>query len=118
VMQDSTPLSSKFEEKSSQVFMQPPWKVTVVRGIDCLACQDEFFVNITLDVKENNEYVLDFALHLSHLFRSREIWTSSNNCLITVRVSVTLSSIFEKNVMHNCCRIRREITSGQIHDSK
>jgi hypothetical protein len=24
VMQDSTPLSSKFEEKSSQVFMQPP----------------------------------------------------------------------------------------------
>jgi hypothetical protein len=40
-------------------------KVTGVCEIDCLACQDEFFVNNPLDVKENNEHALDFALHLS-----------------------------------------------------
>jgi hypothetical protein len=31
-------------------------KVTIVCGIDCLACQDEFFVKNTLDVKENDEH--------------------------------------------------------------
>jgi hypothetical protein len=36
-----------------------------------LACQDEFFVNIPNDVKENDEHALDFALHLSRLSRSR-----------------------------------------------
>jgi hypothetical protein len=39
-------------------------------GIDCLVCQDEFFLNKTLDVKENEEHALDFALHLSRLFQS------------------------------------------------
>jgi hypothetical protein len=34
-----------------------------------LACQDEFFVNNPLDVKENDEHAVDFALQLSHLFR-------------------------------------------------
>jgi hypothetical protein len=33
-----------------------------------VACQDEFFVNNTSDVKENDEHTLDFALHLSPLF--------------------------------------------------
>jgi hypothetical protein len=37
-------------------------KVTVVCRIDCLACQDELFVNNPLDVKENDEQALDFAL--------------------------------------------------------
>jgi hypothetical protein len=37
-------------------------KVTVVCRIDCLACQDEFFVNNPLDVKENVEHALDFDL--------------------------------------------------------
>jgi hypothetical protein len=41
------------------------------RGIDCLARQDEFFVNCTLDVKENYERALDFSVHLSRLFRFR-----------------------------------------------
>jgi hypothetical protein len=36
-----------------------------------LACQDEFFVNIPLDVTENDEHTLDFALHLYRLFQSR-----------------------------------------------
>jgi hypothetical protein len=43
-------------------------KVTVVCGIDCLACQDEFFVNNPFEVKENNEHSLDFVFHLYRLF--------------------------------------------------
>jgi hypothetical protein len=31
-------------------------KRNVVCGIDCLACQDEFFMNNPLDIKENAEY--------------------------------------------------------------
>jgi hypothetical protein len=31
----------------------------------------EFFVNKPLDVKENDEHALDFALQLSHLSRSQ-----------------------------------------------
>jgi hypothetical protein len=34
---------------------------TVVCGIDYLACQDKFFVNNPLDVKENYEHALDFS---------------------------------------------------------
>jgi hypothetical protein len=45
-------------------------KVTVVCRFDSLACQDKFFVNNPLDVKENGERALDFALHLSRLSRS------------------------------------------------
>jgi hypothetical protein len=44
-------------------------KVTVVCRIDCLACQDEFFVNTPFDVKDNDEHALDLALHLSHFLR-------------------------------------------------
>jgi hypothetical protein len=55
---------------SSHIFMQSPQNVTVVCGIDCLACQNEFFVNNTLDAKENDEHTLDFALHLPRLFWS------------------------------------------------
>jgi hypothetical protein len=36
-----------------------------------LACQDELSVNSLLDVNENDEHPLDFALHLVRLFRSR-----------------------------------------------
>jgi hypothetical protein len=36
-----------------------------VCGIDCLICQDYFFENNPLDIKENYEHFLDFALHLS-----------------------------------------------------
>jgi hypothetical protein len=37
----------------------------------CLDCQGELIVNNPLDVQENEKVVLDFALHMSHLFRSR-----------------------------------------------
>jgi hypothetical protein len=33
-----------------------------------MAYQDEFFVNNTLDIKENDEHTLDFVLHLPRLF--------------------------------------------------
>jgi hypothetical protein len=33
--------------------------------IDCLDCQDEFFVNNALDIKENDEHALGFTLHVS-----------------------------------------------------
>jgi hypothetical protein len=53
--------------------------------IDCLACQDELFVNNHLDVKENDEHALDFTLHMSCLFRSP--W------VCTFRVRLMLSSL-------------------------
>jgi hypothetical protein len=51
--------------------MQWQYNITVVCGIDSLACQDEFFVNNLLGVKENDEHALDFALHMSCLFQSQ-----------------------------------------------
>jgi hypothetical protein len=70
VMQQPVLLQPKFGEKSSHIFTQPPLNVTVVCEIDCFVCKDEFFVNNTLDVKENYEYALNFTLHLSGLLRS------------------------------------------------
>jgi hypothetical protein len=91
-----------------------------------LACQEELFVTDPLDVKENDEHALDFAFHLSHIFRSRRVWTFSvqhmlsslNACLIIARVSVALFPRFSQNLMLFLCRIHRKIASGQIHDSK
>jgi hypothetical protein len=36
---------AKFGAQSSHILAQSPQNVTVVCGIDCLACQDEFFMN-------------------------------------------------------------------------
>jgi hypothetical protein len=69
VMQQPVCLLLKFGAKSSHIFTQSPENVTVVCGIDCLACQEELFVNNPLDIKANDEYALDFALQLSRLFR-------------------------------------------------
>jgi hypothetical protein len=71
VMQHSVLLSPKFRAKSSHTFMQSRQNVTVVCGIDCLSCQDEFFATNPPNVKENNVHALDVALHLSRFFRSR-----------------------------------------------
>jgi hypothetical protein len=49
-------------------FHKVAMKVTVEFGMGHLTCQDEFFVNNPLDVKENDKHDLDFALHLSCLF--------------------------------------------------
>jgi hypothetical protein len=45
--------------------------VVVVCRIDRLSCQDEFFVNNPLNVKENYEHAFDFAIHLFQHFLSQ-----------------------------------------------
>jgi hypothetical protein len=118
MLQQPVILSPKFRAK--HILMQSPWNVTVVCGIDCLACQDKFFVNNPLDVKENYEHAPDFTFRLS---RSRWIWishvcvmlSSPNACLINARVSVAYFSRFAQNLMLFLCWILWEITSGQIH---
>jgi hypothetical protein len=67
VMQLPVLLSPKFGAKSSHIFMQSPLNFTVICRIDCLTFQDEPLQNNPLDVKENDEHALDFALHLSRL---------------------------------------------------
>jgi hypothetical protein len=54
----------------------------------CLACQDELFINNSLDVKENYEHALEFALHLSHLFSLGEFGPSmyGSCCLVKMLV--------------------------------
>jgi hypothetical protein len=64
-MQQPVLLSPKFEAESSHIFTQSPKIVTAVWGIDCLACQDEFFVNNPLDVKENYEHALGLSSPVS-----------------------------------------------------
>jgi hypothetical protein len=46
-------------------------EITLECGLDCLACQDKFFVNNPLDVKGSDER----ALHLCRLFLSRRVRT-------------------------------------------
>jgi hypothetical protein len=77
---------------------------TVVCRINCLACQDKFFVNNPLEAKENDDLAVDFSLHLSRLFQSRWIWTfgvwlmfySLNTWLIIIRVSIILFRYLHK----------------------
>jgi hypothetical protein len=61
MMQQSIILSPKSGAKCWHIFKQSSYNVTVVGGIDCLACQDEFFANNALDVKESDEHALEFA---------------------------------------------------------
>jgi hypothetical protein len=53
VMQEPVLSFSKFAAKSSHIFKQSPQRVTIICGIACLAWQDKFLVNNSLDVKEN-----------------------------------------------------------------
>jgi hypothetical protein len=128
-MQQPILLSPKFGVKHSHIFAQSR-SVTVVYGINCLACQDELFVNNLFAVKENVEHALEFALHLSRLFQSalNRAWHSntrvqlmistSKTCLIIAGVFVTFVPRFAQTVTHTCCRIHREMASGQMHGSK
>jgi hypothetical protein len=67
-MQQSVLLSPKLGRSLRTFSCRRCKEVTVVCETDCLACQDEFFVNSPFDVKENYEYVLDFGFHLSPFF--------------------------------------------------
>jgi hypothetical protein len=63
-------LSPKFGAKSSHIFTQSPWNVTLVYGIDCLACQDELYMKVPLDVKDNVDHALrDSALNHCRIHR-------------------------------------------------
>jgi hypothetical protein len=71
-----------------------------------LACQDEFFVNNLLYVKENDEHALGFALHLSRLNRTchsiirvRLMLSFPIARLIIAKVSVALFLRFGQNLM-------------------
>jgi hypothetical protein len=88
-------------------------------------------LNNPLHVNENDEYALNFALHLSRIFlrsalnqiclSNTRVWlmlSSSNDCLIITRVSIVLFPRFAQNLKHTRCRIHREIASGLIHYSK
>jgi hypothetical protein len=71
--------------------------------------------DVLLVVKENDKHAFGFALCT---FRARLMLSSPNTCLITGKVSVVLFGRFAQNLMHILCRVRHEIASGQIHDSK
>jgi hypothetical protein len=59
-MQQPVPFVAKVRGEVFAHFHALAVNVTVVCGIDCLACQDEFFVNNPLDVKGNYEHALHF----------------------------------------------------------
>jgi hypothetical protein len=67
VMRQPVILSPKFRAKYSHIFTKAPQNITLVCRIDCLACQDEFFANNPLDVKENDEHAPDMPL-TAHAF--------------------------------------------------
>jgi hypothetical protein len=87
-----------------------------------LACQEEFFVNNLLDVKERDEHILDFALHLSCIFffglSEPSMPLSIHVGHTTAWVSDALFPRFAQNLLVLLCCIHREIASGQIHDLK
>jgi hypothetical protein len=119
-MQQPIILSPKFEAKSSHIFTQSPQNVTAVCGIDCLVCQDEFFVNNPFHVKENDKHAFDSPLHLFPqsrriwIFRVRLILSSLNARLIIARVYVTLFPRFEQNLIHTrCCFVVSTVNSHQ-----
>jgi hypothetical protein len=56
-------LLPKFWTKFLHTFTQSPQNDTVVCRIDCLACQDEFFMNTPFDVKEHYVDAISIALH-------------------------------------------------------
>jgi hypothetical protein len=60
-----------------------------------------------LDVKENDEHALDFALHLSLLSCTAHAFFPEHYIFIA-RVSVILFPLFAQNLMLFLCRIHRE----------
>jgi hypothetical protein len=87
-----------------------------------LACQDEFFVNNPLDVKENYENSLPFALLFTCLAFSGlgEFGLSMyGSCFLPLALILSLSvspSLFfwriEQTLVLFLCQIHREITPG------
>jgi hypothetical protein len=124
MIQQSVLLSPKFGAKSSHSLMHSSLDVTVVCGIEYFFCQDKFFVNNPLDMKDNDEHTLEFVLHLSRLFRSRLVWTFRIRLILSSRTLVescpprALFPSFPPNLMLFLCRIHHEIVPSQINDYK
>jgi hypothetical protein len=55
--------SAKIRGKVFSHFYTVTVKCHSICGIGCLACEDEFYVNIPVNAKENDEHVLEFVLH-------------------------------------------------------
>jgi hypothetical protein len=76
VMQYPVLLPTKFGAKSSHIISQSPQNFTVLCRIDCWRASKTFFLNNSLDAK-NDEHALDFALHPSPfcvLFDNTQDW--------------------------------------------
>jgi hypothetical protein len=101
-----------FCHQSSHIFIQSLQNIAVVFGTNWL------FVNSLLSVKEIDEHALDFALHLSGLFRSALNRVCHSFIYGSCHCKVTLFPRFAQNKMLFLCRIHHQITSGQIHNSK
>jgi hypothetical protein len=129
LIQQPVIFSPNFWVKSSHIFMQKPWSITVICRIDS-GLPGWILYEQSPYVKENDEHALDFALHLSRLFWSQwfrlfhsniHVWlmlSTPSDCLIIPRVTVALFPRFAQHLMHTCCWIHQKITSGQIQDSK
>jgi hypothetical protein len=126
MMQQSVLCRQKFGTKFSHIFTQSLQNVTVLYGIDCLACQAEFSVYNPLHVKRkwwvcsrlfsspvtillvsvslNFPYIVH-ALFPEHLF---------NHCQSLHCMFSEICTTFK----HIRCQIRQEIASGQAHGSK
>jgi hypothetical protein len=64
-------------------------------GIDCLGCQDKFFVKNPLDAKVNDEHALGFALHLSRFSVS-----------VSLNFSCTAYVFFPERLSNHCKGLR------------
>jgi hypothetical protein len=90
-------------------------------GIDCLACQDEFFENYPLDVKKMMSMLLNL-LFTSLAFCGLGVFglsaffpeSLSNHC----QDLLAIFPRFAQNLMLFLCQIRLEIPSHQTYDSE
>jgi hypothetical protein len=108
VMQQPVLLSPEFGAKSSHILTLLQQNVTVVCGIDCLACYGNFFLwTISLISKKTMSMLLTllFVCLAFHV-------------LFPERLSNNFFRSFAENFMLFLCRIHREIAPGQIHDPK
>jgi hypothetical protein len=123
VMQQPILLSPNIGAKSLHNFTQSPLNVTIVCGIDCLVCQDEFCVNNSpLMLKKMFSMILTLFYTFLAFSALGELRLSVYGSyffpeLFISRISVALFPRFSLNLTF-FCRIRSEIASGQIQDSK
>jgi hypothetical protein len=113
VMQQQVLLSPKFGSKCSHIFTQSPYSITVMCGMSVRpACQDEFFENNPLDVKENDDHALDFTFHLYHLFSLCEFGLSVYGSCFLPPFPCMVHAFLPEHLSNHCQGLRR--TSSQI----